>query len=86
MLRNLLGNKRSANTAKERLRLVLIHDRSTLPPGVMEDLRKELIEVVARHIDVDRNAVRVEMVQEGRSATLQAEIPIKAAPVRPTSE
>jgi hypothetical protein len=35
---------------------------------------------------VDRNAVRVEMVQEGRSATLQAEIPIKAAPVRPTSE
>lgn len=86
MLRNLLGNKRSANTAKERLRLVLIHDRSTLPPGVMEDLRKELIEVVARHIDVDRNAVRVEMVQEGRSATLQAEIPIKAAPVRPASE
>jgi cell division topological specificity factor len=86
MLKNLLGRKQSASTAKERLRLVLIHDRSTLPPGVMEDLRKELIEVVARHIDVDRNAVRVEMVQEGRSATLQAEIPIKAAPTRPASE
>ncbi len=76
----LSGKKRSAVTAKERLRLVLIHDRSTLPPGVMEALREELIEVVARHIDVDRSAVRVEMVQEGRSARLQAEIPIKPAP------
>jgi cell division topological specificity factor len=88
-MRNLgsfLGGKRSANTAKERLRLVLIHDRSTLPPGVMDALRNELIEVVARHIDVDRAAVRVEMIQEGRSARLQAEIPIKAAPVRPSSE
>jgi cell division topological specificity factor len=77
----LSGKKRSAVTARERLRLVLIHDRSTLPPGVMEALREELIEVVARHIDVDRSAVRVEMVQEGRSARLQAEIPIKPAPL-----
>lgn len=76
------GKKRSAATAKERLRLVLIHDRSTLPPGVMDALREELIEVVARHIDVDRNAVRVEMVQEGRSQRLQAEIPLKAANFR----
>ncbi len=83
---NLLGKKRSANTAKERLRLVLIHDRSTLPPGVMDALRNELIEVVARHIDVDRNAVRVEMVQEGRSATLQAEIPLKPVTPRSTTD
>lgn len=78
----LSGKKRSAATAKERLRLVLIHDRSTLPPGVMDALREELIEVVARHIDVDRNAVRVEMVQEGRSQRLQAEIPLKATNFR----
>lgn len=74
--------KNSAATAKERLRLVLIHDRATLPPGVMEALKQELIEVVARHIDVDRSAVRVEMVQEGRQARLQAEIPVKPAPLQ----
>lgn len=87
MFNKLLGRSRSsASAAKERLRVVLIHDRSTLPPGVMDALRQELIEVVARHIDVDRHAVKVEMVQQGRSATLQAEIPIKGVPTQPASE
>ncbi|MBX3004748.1 MAG: cell division topological specificity factor MinE [Anaerolineales bacterium] len=85
-LSDLIGRSRSASTAKDRLRVVLIHDRSALPPGVMDALRQELIEVVARHIDVDQHAVRVEMVQEGRSATLQAEIPIKGAPKQHTTE
>lgn len=78
----LSGRKRSAVTAKERLRLVLIHDRSTLPPGAMEELRDELIEVISRYVEVDRNAVRIEMVSEGRSQRLQAEIPVKAVPTR----
>ena len=75
----LSGKSRSAATAKERLRLVLIHDRSSLPPGVMEELRDELIEVISRHVEVDRNAVHIEIVQEGRSQRLQADIPLKAA-------
>ena len=82
---NLLsGKKRSAVTAKERLRLVLIHDRSTLPPGVREQLRDDLIEVISRHIEVDRSAVRLEMVQEGRSQRLQADIPVRPKPTRLT--
>ena len=78
-MRNLLGRKRkSANTAKERLQLVLIHDRTDLPPGVMEDLRDELIQVISRHIDVDRDAVRIEVAQDGRKQRLLADIPIRA--------
>jgi len=69
--------KRSAETAKERLRLVLIHDRSTLPPGAMETLRDELIEVISRHVEVDRSAVRLEITQDGRSQRLLADIPLK---------
>ncbi|HLD94685.1 MAG TPA: cell division topological specificity factor MinE [Anaerolineales bacterium] len=68
---------RSAQTAKERLRLVLIHDRSSLPPGVMETLRDELIEVISRHVDVDRAAVRLEITQDGRAQRLLADIPLK---------
>ncbi|MGH2583023.1 MAG: cell division topological specificity factor MinE [Anaerolineales bacterium] len=74
----------SASTAKERLRLVLIHDRATLPPGVMDQLRDELIEVITRHIDVDRSAVRIEIVQEGRTQRLQAEVPLKPTAPRLT--
>lgn len=68
---------RSAETAKERLRLVLIHDRSALPPGAMEILRDELIEVISRHVEVDRSAVRLEITQDGRAQRLLADIPLK---------
>jgi cell division topological specificity factor len=77
MLARLFHHKKSANTAKERLRLVLIHDRSTLPPGAMEELRDELIEVISRHVDVDRSSVRLEIAQDGRSQRLLADIPLK---------
>lgn len=72
------GKQKSASTAKERLQLVLIHDRTDLPPGVMEDLRDEIIEVISRHIDVDKRSVNIEIAQDGREQRLLADIPLKS--------
>lgn len=72
-------NRRSANTAKERLQLVLIHDRTDLSPGLLENLRDELIAVISRHVEVDRSSVRLEMTSEGREQRLVADIPLKNA-------
>ena len=68
--------QKSASTAKERLQFVLIHDRTDLSPSVMEDLRDEIIEVISRHIQVDREAVQIRVQQDGREQYLLAEIPI----------
>jgi|OpeIllAssembly_1097287.scaffolds.fasta_scaffold928381_1 cell division topological specificity factor len=70
----------SANQAKERLKLVLIHDRTDLPPGMLDTLKDELIAVISRHIEIDPNAVRIEMNQDGREQRLIADIPLQ--PVR----
>jgi cell division topological specificity factor len=70
-------DKRSANLAKERLKFVLIHDRSDLAPGTMERLKDELIEVISRYVDIDPSAVRINMTQEGREQRLLADIPLK---------
>jgi cell division topological specificity factor len=43
----------------------------------METLRDELIEVISRHVDVDRNSVRLEITQDGRAQRLLADIPLK---------
>ena len=76
----LLGRDRhSANAAKERLQLVLIHDRTDLSPGLLENLRDELIAVISRHVDVDPSAVRLEMASEGREQRLVADIPLKSS-------
>ena len=74
----LTGKPKSASTAKERLQLVLIHDRTDLPPGVMEDLRDDIIEVISRHIDVDRDSVDLRVQQDGRNQRLLADIPLQS--------
>lgn len=73
------GKQNSASAAKERLQLVLIHDRTDLSPGVMEDLRDEIIEVISRHISVDRDSVQISVQKEGREQYLLAEIPLQRA-------
>lgn len=79
VLDRLTGKGKSANAAKERLQFVLIHDRTELPPGVMESMRDELLEVISRHVQVDREAVELKIQQDGRQQYLLAEIPLQSA-------
>jgi cell division topological specificity factor len=67
----------SANQAKERLKLVLIHDRTDLTPGTLDRLKDELIVVISRHVEIDPAAVRIEMTHEGREQRLIADIPLR---------
>ena len=71
------GKPKSADKAKERLRLVLIHDRTDLTPAAIEKLKNELIEVISRHIAIDASLVTINMNQDGREQRLIADIPIK---------
>lgn len=73
----ILGREKpSAKQAKDRLKLVLIHDRIDLNPGTLETLKDEIIEVISRHVDIDPGAVQIEMTQDGRQQRLIANIPI----------
>ena len=74
----LLGrDRKSATQAKERLKLVLIHDRTDFNPGEMDAMKDELIAVISRYISIDPDAVRIEMSQEGREQRLIADIPLR---------
>ena len=79
MMSFLFGRKKSANSAKERLQLVLIHDRTDLTPAELEALKDDLIETISRHIQIDPASVRINMAQDGREQRLLADIPIKSA-------
>lgn len=68
----------SASQAKERMKLVLVHDRTNLSSKVLEDLKDELIGVISRHVDIDEKAVRIEISQQGREQRLIADIPLRA--------
>jgi len=77
IINRLLGRERkSASKAKERLHLVLIHDRTSLTTSMLETMKDEIIEVISRHIDIDSRAVKIEMNKDGRQQRLIADIPI----------
>ncbi len=78
-LDRLLGrDQSSARQAKERMKLVLIHDRTDLSPAGMDRLKDELIEVISRHIEIDPDAVAINITQEGREQRLIADIPLRS--------
>jgi cell division topological specificity factor len=66
----------SASQAKERLKLVLIHDRTDIAPGTLAEMKDELIAVISRYVEIDPEAVRIDMAQEGREQRLIADIPL----------
>lgn len=84
-LDKLLGKKNSADSAKERLQLVLIHDRTDLTPAELESLRDDLVATISRHVEIDATAMQFGMEHDGRSQRLVADIPIKRVPRRRAS-
>ncbi|MCX6036891.1 MAG: cell division topological specificity factor MinE [Chloroflexi bacterium] len=78
MMAFLFGRKKSANSAKERLQLVLIHDRTDLTPAELDSLKDDLIETISRHIDIDPTAVTINVARDGRSQRLVADIPLRS--------
>jgi len=78
----LFGKKKSAGDAKDRLQLVLIHDRTDLTSAELDSLKDDLIATISRHVEVDAQAVQIGFEHDGRSQRLVADIPIKSSPRR----
>lgn len=74
----MLGRNESAATAKERLQLVLVHDRTNLPAGQMENLKNEIIQVISKYLEIDRQDAEIEMEKIGREQRLVMNIPLSA--------
>ena len=72
------GRKQSAKSAKERLQLVLIHDRTDMTQVELEALRDDILEVISRHVNIDPGAVRIDVERDGREQRLVADIPLRS--------
>ena len=80
LFERLTGHKpKSADQAKERLKLVLIHDRTDLTQDELGNLQDELLQVISRYVEIDPETVHISMTQDGREQRLVADIPVKSA-------
>lgn len=70
------GKPTSSATAKERLRLVLLSDHLALAPELVSDLKRELIDVISRYVEVDRSRIEVNFEHQDKAIAMLANIPI----------
>lgn len=56
--------------------MVLTHDRSSISPGLMEEIKDDIIEVIAKRLEVDPDNVVVNLTTTRQESRLVAEIPI----------
>ena len=79
-IQRLLGREKpSGALAKERLQLVLAHDRSDLNPELLEQMRREILEVVQKYVEIDLEEGDVSLETGDRVTALVANLPIRRA-------
>ncbi len=81
ILNRLFGQREpsSGEIAKERLQLVLAYDRVKISPELLQTLKNELIIVISKHVEIDREGVEVTFSQGKRRSRLIADIPLLSA-------
>lgn len=75
-------NRGTSSTAKDRLQLLLIHDRINLPPERLQAMKEEILAVISKYVPVDVDSVDIALEQRDRfKSKIVAEFPF-AAPTR----
>ena len=66
----------SKAVAANRLRLVLMQDRTNLTPKVLEQMRGELVDLLSKYLEMDKDLLELNFEQEGDQVALMLSIPV----------
>jgi cell division topological specificity factor len=66
----------SKDVAKKRLQLVLVHDRASISPEILNKLKEDMIRLISHYLEIDEVALQVTLENEKDTVALVANIPI----------
>ena len=73
--------KNTASVAKERLRIIVAQERAQRDaPDYLPMLRRELLEVLKKYVNVDPDAIQVKVSQEGGHELLELSVALPDKP------
>jgi cell division topological specificity factor len=80
----LLTKKQTASVAKDRLRIIVAHERSGRgnSPDYLPMLQRELLEVIRKYVNVDAEAVKVDLIGEGDNKVLDISVALPETPAQ----
>ncbi len=69
--------KKSKEIAKERLRVILIHDRIELSPQELKNLKRDIGQILSKYLRIDSNEIDLKVSREVNAMALEAKIPFR---------
>lgn len=80
--KSLSGKPTPKEVAKDRLKLILIHDRGEIPPDTINKIKEEILQVISKYIDIQADDVEIAVnrsdAEDGENTSaLVANIPIR---------
>jgi cell division topological specificity factor len=75
ILHYLKGPKKTAIVAKERLQIIIAHERNKSgQPDYLEKLQQDLLDVIARYVPIDREAIRIDLDRKDGCSILELNV------------
>lgn len=72
----------SKDDAKQRLKVLLIHDQVALTPAQLEAMREEIMDVISRYVEVEDDRVEFRLSREDGSISLVSNVPVRRVTAR----
>ncbi len=76
-LLSIFKKEKSGKVAKRRLQMVLIQDRASVSPEVMEKLRDDIIQVISKYMVINKSDMEISLENVEDSVALVANIPVQ---------
>ncbi len=86
---DIFRKRTTAPVARDRLQVLLAHERSVIGKSdLIALLQEEILAVIAKHVSVDRDAVQIKLDRGSSFSTLEidVEVPLDAKVKKPTTE
>jgi cell division topological specificity factor len=76
-IRRFFGEKASGQVARQRMQVVLMHDRMDLTPDIMESLKNDILSVLSRYMEIDQQTIRVDLEKGKEYTALVSNVHVK---------
>ncbi|MCX5774302.1 MAG: cell division topological specificity factor MinE [Fusobacteria bacterium] len=78
LIKSLFRNEaKSKDIAKNRLKIVIMQQKSNISPQVLEELKKDIISVFKKYLEIDEGGMEINVGQENNTMGISVSIPVK---------
>jgi cell division topological specificity factor len=72
----MFGRKGASIIAEERLKLILVQDRSLLSPQQFEQMKEDFIDILSKYFEINKSEINLSIDRENRKTILEAVVPV----------